>query len=326
MSVNERKSFQVKGDDDEKSFSHAYDETDRGIAVASPDLEKNMPRSATFGLPDPATFGVNEQEKADRDRRSPHRCQLRAHPRGYPFHWRSPRGQRLGEKNLDPRPRIATEFRTLSVQVSQGSLEDATDNSKKAAPKGLAHLQWHLNTIEEVTQRLGTNPNIGLEKAQIERRRKQDGPNVLSKPSNRWPQKIFGYVFGGFGSLLLGASIILFVSWKPLGERNPQASVLALAIVLFLVLVLQALFNAWQDFTTTRTMASITSMLPSFALVIRDGQRQSVPADALVKGDVCIVGMGQRIAADMRFIALDGEVKIRSVHAHRRVGSHQVLS
>ena len=72
-------------------------------------------------------------------------------------------------------------------------------------------------------------------------------------------------VFQGFGSLLFGGAIICFVAWfvrpltmrcetdgfirKPLGEPAPQASNLALAIVLLVVIVIQAIFNAWQGET-----------------------------------------------------------------------------
>ncbi|CAO1624244.1 unnamed protein product [Parajaminaea phylloscopi] len=313
MALPDRSSANTSREEDDEKSSLDYGDAEKKMHSAD-DVEKALPRSATFRLPDPATFGVNEQGR-------------RTIGGGYSTDIGRERTleatQSIGglsvagvsaRRNMDPRPRIATEFRTLSVQVSQGGLADAAAEARKkkqrAAQKDLGDLEWHRLTSDEVTQRLGTNPTLGLEKEQIERRRKQDGLNVLSKPPNRWVQKILGYFFGGFGTLLLGAAIIVFISWKPLGEPNPQVSVLALAIVLVVVLFLQAAFNAWQDFTTSRTMASIGSMLPSQVFVIRDGQKQSIAADQLVKGDVCVIGVGQRVAADMRFISLDSEIKI----------------
>lgn len=55
---------------------------------------------------------------------------------------------------------------------------------------------------------------------------------------------------------------------KPLGNP-PLASNLALAIVLLIVLLLQAVFNAWQDFSTSRVMSSIKNLLPSTVTVVR---------------------------------------------------------
>ena len=84
-------------------------------------------------------------------------------------------------------------------------------------------------------------------------------------------EQIFVYIFGGFGSLLIGASIICFISWKPLGNPHPSASNLALAVVLLVVVAIQAVFNAWQDFSTGRVLASISGLLPSDVLVKREG-------------------------------------------------------
>lgn len=54
-----------------------------------------------------------------------------------------------------------------------------------------------------------------------------------------------------------------------------MASNLALAVVLLIVLVLQAVFNAWQDFSTSRVMGSIQEMLPTSVLVIRNNSQAS---------------------------------------------------
>lgn len=99
----------------------------------------------------------------------------------------------------------------------------------------------------------------------------QYGKNVITPASKNLPKRILFYFIGGFGSLLVGAAIICFIAWKPLGEPAPQASNLALAVVLLVVVLLQAAFNAWQDYTTGRVMSSISGMLPSDVLVCRDG-------------------------------------------------------
>jgi sodium/potassium-transporting ATPase subunit alpha len=42
-----------------------------------------------------------------------------------------------------------------------------------------------------------------------------------------------------------------------LGNPNPQVANLALGVILVGVVVLQTAFNAWQDVSTSRVMASI---------------------------------------------------------------------
>jgi sodium/potassium-transporting ATPase subunit alpha len=53
-----------------------------------------------------------------------------------------------------------------------------------------------------------------------------------------------GYFFGGFGGMLFIAGIICIICYKPLGEPDPQLPNLALGVLLFLVITIQAFFNA----------------------------------------------------------------------------------
>jgi sodium/potassium-transporting ATPase subunit alpha len=103
-----------------------------------------------------------------------------------------------------------------------------------------------------------------LDSAQAQRRLATSGPNALSPPPSRTFRKVLEWIFGGFGSLLLAASIVChsifliyasllisfpqvcFIAWKPLGEPNPAPANLALAVVLLIVLLLNAVFNMWQ--------------------------------------------------------------------------------
>lgn len=63
----------------------------------------------------------------------------------------------------------------------------------------------------------------------------------------------------------------LMLNRRPLGDPRPDVSDLALAVVLLIVMLLQSFFNAWQDYSTGRVMASISGMLPSDVVVFRDG-------------------------------------------------------
>jgi len=101
---------------------------------------------------------------------------------------------------------------------------------------------------------------------------------------------------------------------KPLGNPHPQASNLALAVVLLVVVVLQAIFNAWQDFSTSRVMASIQDMLPDDVVVLRDGVQTTIPAASLVPGDLVHIVMGQKVPADVKLIDVSGDLRFdRSV-------------
>jgi sodium/potassium-transporting ATPase subunit alpha len=114
-----------------------------------------------------------------------------------------------------------------------------------------AKLDWHSITVDELNERLSTGPE-GLTNDLAAIKLKEVGRNVLSAPPSRWFIKTLTYLFGGFGTILFVASILVFISWKPLGQP-PSVANLALGIVLVLVWVIQALFSFFQGlFRLTR--------------------------------------------------------------------------
>ncbi|KAJ2638411.1 hypothetical protein GGF44_002801, partial [Coemansia sp. RSA 1694] len=142
----------------------------------------------------------------------------------------------------------------------------------------------------------------------IKRRRERDGPNVLSSPPNRILLKIFQWLFSGFCPLLWIAAMFVWISWKPLGNpSNPQY--LALGIAILVVIALQASFSAWQEWTTSRVMASITGMLPTETVVTRNGAMTTIVAVDLVQGDVVHVRGGDKIPADLRLIEASRDLR-----------------
>ncbi|KAI0045063.1 sodium-potassium ATPase [Auriscalpium vulgare] len=220
---------------------------------------------------------------------------------------------------IAPSSRLPIEFRTLSLRVEHtGDPIDFEARDKSAAVKGeakaLNSLDWHKISLVEALQRLSVSPQTGLDAAQATRRSALYGANQISPPPSRMFRKVIGWVFGGFGSLLLAGGIVCFICWKPLGNPHPDSSNLALACVLLVVVALQAVFNAWQDFSTSRVMASIKDMLPADVLVLRDGLQTTIPAAMLVPGDLVYVVMGQKVPADMRLVEVTSDLRFdRSV-------------
>jgi len=155
---------------------------------------------------------------------------------------------------------------------------------------------------------LQTSPHTGLSGVAVKEKAAKYGRNVPSPPPSQLGRKLFGYFFGGFGSILLIGAILVFISWKPLGSPPAPAN-LALAIVLVAVFLLQAAFNAWQDFSSSRVMNSITGMLPEACHVLRDGSKQVIQAPDVVPGDVLFFKAGDKLPADIRFIDVSSDAK-----------------
>ncbi|GAA5813534.1 hypothetical protein MFLAVUS_007013 [Mucor flavus] len=202
-------------------------------------------------------------------------------------------------------------YRTLSITVSESQAKGVKSKKKVAKDlvEDLTEAHYHKLSLLEITQQYRTNIENGLDTDQAVARVSEYGKNTISPPPSNWTRKIIGYFFGGFCSLLWIASIICFVSWKPLGNPNPAPMNLALAVILMFVVFVQAFFNAWQDWSTSRVMNSINNMLPTQTLVMRDGKTVTIDAAYLVPGDVVHVKMGNKIPADLRLVEVSDDLK-----------------
>jgi sodium/potassium-transporting ATPase subunit alpha len=219
----------------------------------------------------------------------------------------SRRGRRY---SINPEVALPITYRTVSIQINETKDKERIEaaKAKKDAAGELGDLEWHTLSLEELETQLSTSRTQGLSKAQVERKQKEFGKNTPSQPPGDLMSRLFGYMFGGFGSVLLLAGILVTISYKPLGDP-PAVANLALAIVLFAVFVIQALFNGWQDWSSSRTMASITGMLPDDCAVLRDGVRIELAAIDLVPGDILYIKSGNKLPADVRFLEVSSDAK-----------------
>jgi sodium/potassium-transporting ATPase subunit alpha len=72
---------------------------------------------------------------------------------------------------------------------------------------------------------------------------------------------------------------------------------------------LATIIDTFSDWSSSRVMASIKTMLPDDCIVIRDGLQQSISATDLVPGDVIRISGGNKLPADVRFVQVSTDVK-----------------
>ncbi|KAK0654737.1 hypothetical protein B0T16DRAFT_395603 [Cercophora newfieldiana] len=214
----------------------------------------------------------------------------------------------------DPSAALPIQYRTVSIDIDDYNRKaQIAKKAEKAAATDLADLVWHTISVEDAIRRLSTSLDQGLSQEQVKRRTAEFGKNAPSPPESHRVQQVVGYFFKGFGSVLLVGCILVFIAWRPLGQPPAPAN-LALAIVLLAVFFIQAAFNMWQDWSSSRVMASIKNMIPDECLVIRDGVQVSAMAVDVVPGDVLLVKAGNKLPADVRFVHVSSDAKFdRSV-------------
>ena len=75
-----------------------------------------------------------------------------------------------------------------------------------------------------------------------------------------------------------------------------------LGVVIWAVVLTNAVFSFWQERRTQRAMTALKHLLPAHARVMRDGQEQEIPASEVVVGDLLVLAEGDDIPADARVV------------------------
>ncbi|KAE8353888.1 hypothetical protein BDV28DRAFT_147659 [Aspergillus coremiiformis] len=209
---------------------------------------------------------------------------------------------------------IPIEFRTLSIQISEAQqateerIKERQEKERYPDQDYFESLDFHILTTERLSQQLNVDCRYGLSSSAATQRLQRDGRNVIAHHRENYFKKVLGYVFGGFCSVLWVGVIVFFICWKPL-SKPPSVPNLAMAILIIIVIVLQASFSAFQDWSTKHVMNSILNLLPSEAHVLRDGKQAKVPSTELVAGDIVYVAIGNKVPADMRLFQSSGDVR-----------------
>jgi len=136
----------------------------------------------------------------------------------------------------------------------------------------------------------------GLSSAEARRRLAADGPNELPSPRPPSPLLILLRQLTHFFALMLWVAAALAV----IGGL-PQ-----LGIAITVVIVVNGVFAFAQEYRADRAGQRLRDLLPMRATVLRDGQRQDVAAAELVRGDLLLLGAGDRISADLILHSVDG--------------------
>ena len=155
-------------------------------------------------------------------------------------------------------------------------------------------LTFHRMSLAELSGHFATSLSNGLAQTSAESLLSRHGPNQIKPRSKNALLQLVSYLFTGFCGLLWISSIVCLLAWKPIGSP-PDPTNLGLAVLLVIVIFLQASFSAFQDWSSSKVMKSIKNLLPSEATVVRDGAEKNIQAEHLVVGDIIILSYGHKV-------------------------------
>jgi len=159
----------------------------------------------------------------------------------------------------------------------------------------------HREPAESVVAVLGSDATGGLSSAEAARRLGECGPNQLkSAPETPWWQRLAEQFQNFLVIILLVATVISAIEWL---LQDPRESALPYeAIVILAIVVLNAMLGYFQEARAERSVRALMALAAPESTVIRDGERQRIPAHDIVPGDIVLIEAGDKIPADARII------------------------
>ncbi len=148
---------------------------------------------------------------------------------------------------------------------------------------------WHSLQDEEVFTLLDADVD-GLVNDEVNHRFDVYGLNQLPESNTRGPLVRFFYQFHNvliYVLLVAGIVVAMLDHWIDAG-------------VIMGVVIINAVIGFVQEGKAENALKAIRQMLSPKAVVLRDGQRHTIPSEELVPGDVVLVQSGDKIPADLR--------------------------
>jgi Ca2+-transporting ATPase len=159
-------------------------------------------------------------------------------------------------------------------------------------------MAWHSIPIEEVFLRQKCG-NTGLSGAEARARLAESGRNSIAIKQEISPIRIF---LNQFKSILVLLLLLAALVSLALSFINPEEAEILDAILIFAIVIANAVFGFIQEYKAEKSIEALTRMAAPKATVLRDGGEVEIDSEDVVPGDVLILREGDKAAADARVI------------------------
>ncbi|MCO5066648.1 MAG: cation-translocating P-type ATPase [Rhizobiaceae bacterium] len=135
-------------------------------------------------------------------------------------------------------------------------------------------------------------PMTGLSRAEARERLEAEGYNELPRAARRTTLRIMLEVLREPMLALLLAGGLIYLLLGDLQE----------ALILLIFAGMSVVITVVQESRTERVLEALRDLTSPRALVIRDGERQRIAGREVVRGDLVVLGEGDRVPADARLL------------------------
>jgi Ca2+-transporting ATPase len=180
---------------------------------------------------------------------------------------------------------------TEAVHAEIGTTADTASGTNTGGRA--AATPWHNLTQEEVCRRLGVDPRVGLDDAEVQKRRADVGPNKLAEAPKEPGWHAFLRQYRDLMQIvLLGAAAVSIVALQEFST----------GLVIIGLTVLNAVLGLNQEGKAAESVAALQKMLVIKAHAHRGGDLVDIPSEELVPGDLVSFEAGDKIPADGRLM------------------------
>ncbi len=173
--------------------------------------------------------------------------------------------------------------------VTQRTLSAVKNTSRQSRGPADDSRHWHALNNARVFALLNAGED-GLARDEVNLRLGEYGQNRLPEASTRGPLVRFFYQFH---------NLLIYVLLAASGVTAMLGHWVDAGVILGVVVV-NAVIGFVQEGKAENALKAIRRMLSPQAVVLRDGQRATIPADELVPGDVVLMQSGDKVPADLR--------------------------
>ena len=153
----------------------------------------------------------------------------------------------------------------------------------------------HLKEATSILADLDTSITSGLSPLAIQQNQIKYGKNILEEtPPRSGLVVLLGYFWSIPVALLTLAAILSVTTGSKVD-----------ALVIMGVVVINAILGYVTESKSERIILSLKNLVSPSALVIRDGHKQEIDAEAVVVGDILILKPGSLVAADARLVEIN---------------------
>ena len=158
----------------------------------------------------------------------------------------------------------------------------------------MSQQNWHTLEPESIFSQLNSSIT-GLSQKDAVNRLAESGPNTLPDKKTR---SFFVMFLSQFTDFMI---IVLLVAALISGFIGELQDTIAILVIIFL----NSIIGAIQEFRAERAMAVLRQMSAPDAHVLRDSKAMAVAASELVPGDIVILDAGNVVPADLRLLSIE---------------------